>query len=394
MKILVLGSYYSDNLGDGVICDCVAEQLKELYPQAEVQIYDVLHRSCFRRESGVTMELLTDRRRHLIARRFVSRYGIIDKQYKSSGMRLADNRKQVEGIRDLACDLAVFAGGQLLMDSYALILAAYLKIFDEKGIPVILHACGTGPSVSAKTREELRKALSLACVKYISCRDDAEQVDRYYRKEKKTVKTCDPALWSAEVYGIRKEERRAEAVLGLGIMYPDTEKISPRRAMRFWCRLIRLLDQKKIRWQIFTNGGISDIVFAREILKQVRGGAAESPAALLADKKTELLAPDRPEELVRVIAGFDGILSFRLHSHIIAASLGIPSVAICWDEKVRAFFEKLGVGERCCGPSVSAEEAWNRMEAALREGTDRDLVEKQAVLQKKLLFEAVQKEMK
>ena len=38
MRILVLGSYYSSNLGDGVICECVAGQLKKVFPTAEIVI--------------------------------------------------------------------------------------------------------------------------------------------------------------------------------------------------------------------------------------------------------------------------------------------------------------------------------------------------------------------
>ena len=44
MKILVLGAYHSPNLGDPVICDCVADILRRRYPEAEVCCHDLVNR--------------------------------------------------------------------------------------------------------------------------------------------------------------------------------------------------------------------------------------------------------------------------------------------------------------------------------------------------------------
>ena len=47
MKLLVLGWYYSSNLGDAVICDCVADMLRSHYPQAQICIRDIVGHSAF-----------------------------------------------------------------------------------------------------------------------------------------------------------------------------------------------------------------------------------------------------------------------------------------------------------------------------------------------------------
>ena len=44
MHILILGAYCSCNLGDGVICECVAEQLRADFPGAEITIRDLIRR--------------------------------------------------------------------------------------------------------------------------------------------------------------------------------------------------------------------------------------------------------------------------------------------------------------------------------------------------------------
>ena len=57
--------------------------------------------------------------------------------------------------------------------------------------------------------------------------------------------------------------------------------------------------------------------------------------------------PQIPKELVKIISQYNSIISFRLHSHIIAYSLEIPSIAIAWDNKVNFFFKDIGYSERC-----------------------------------------------
>ena len=87
--------------------------------------------------------------------------------------------------------------------------------------------------------------------------------------------------------------------------------------------------------------------------------------------------PSKPEELVKTISQFKSIVSFRLHSHIIAASLNIPSVSVVWDDKVRIFFEKIGHPERCCNLRCGAEEVLSKLDKAEKEGIDGVLVAEQ-----------------
>ncbi|MCR5294929.1 MAG: polysaccharide pyruvyl transferase family protein [Lachnospiraceae bacterium] len=364
MKILVLGSYYSDNLGDGLLCECAAWRLGLHFPEAEIEIFDLLDRKSFGRKAGVSMRQLNVNRRRLILRRLVSKYRIVDKQLLSSAIRMEDNRAAIERAREAACDLAVFAGGQLLMDSYALIMEAYLRVFEEKGVPVFLNACGTGPSVSREVRERLGAALLSPNVRLISCRDDVSLLNRLYLKGKReAVESFDPALWCGPRYGL--EKNAGSRVIGLGVMYPDTERISARQAASFWLRLIGLLEERGVRWKLFVNGGVSDLCFAEHICGRLGRRPEDCMAAI----------PSKPGELPEVIAQFRGIISFRLHSHIAAASLGIPSAAICWDDKVRFFFRKIGCPERCLTHRDRPERVLEALEAALWEGVDASVIE-------------------
>lgn len=388
MKIIVLGSYYSDNLGDGVICECVARQLQNRYPQAEVTICDLLDRNSFQKEKGISMRLLSERRLHLVLRRLVTKWGFIDKQHLSSASRLHDHMGQVQRVCSRKCDLAVFAGGQMFMDSYALIVKAYVEGFAVQGVPVLMNACGTGPTYSPRVRAELSQALMNPQVKWISTRDDGDAIERYYLQGEKRVDiTYDPALWSSELYQVSKDRNAVE--IGLGILYPDTEQISPRRAARFWWRLICQLEREGVVWRMFVNGGVGDLTFAHWVYHHLPASCRRRPF-----EDCMAAVPVQPEELLSTIAQFAGIISFRLHSHIIASSLDVPSVAVVWDDKLNFFFEKIGHPERCVYVTDAPEQVLIRLRQAMREGCPRDLLEKQKQYAGRLLLRAVESELR
>ena len=75
-------------------------------------------------------------------------------------------------------------------------------------------------------------------------------------------------------------------------------------------------------------------------------------------------APETPRELVELIASFRSIIGFRLHSHIIAASLDIPSVALVWDQKLPSFFAAMELKNRCFTIRDSAADVVDALEAA------------------------------
>lgn len=381
MKILVLGCYYSQNLGDGVICECVAKRLSQHFPDAEIELYDVLDRDTFTGPLKTDMQILRRRQSRERLREIATRYLHWDKQLKHEEYRLSEHLEHIQHVASLPCDLAVFAGGQLFMDSYSLILSKYVACFSRRGIPVFFNACGTGPTYSREVRSHLSDALTQSEVALCSCRDDIGMLNQVYMHSgRHAVATYDPALWSSEVYGISAKQNRD--TIGLGVMY--TYSINPDLVARFWVRLIREMERRKMNWKIFVNGSGSDIVFARHVHALV-------PELGRTFEECFIPAPCRPEELVEMISCFQSIISFRLHSHIIAASLNIPSVAMVWDNKLKFFFEKLGHGERCCTVRESPDAVLAKLERAEQEEYDRRLIEDQKHFADRLLYEAIAK---
>lgn len=379
MNVLVLGVYYDGNLGDAVICDCVASRIKSHFKDAQIDVCDLLDRSEFVKQEEIPLELMMKRRCRRTLREWATVYLHWDKQLRNEQHKLENNEKYINDICNRNYDVVVFAGGQVFMDAFALFLDAYIQRFSKKKIPVIFNACGTGPSFSANIRERLSNALLNPCVKLISSRDDVELIEKHYLRNKKTaIETYDPALWVDDVYNVTKNSDAC--MVGLGMMFVYNENLH--KVIRFWKNLIRLMEKRKIPWKIFVNGDISDVSFAKHVLRNI-------PELTLPVESYFAPVPENPKDLVHVIASFKSIISFRLHSHIIASSLGIPTVALVWDNKLRFFFEKIGHKERCITVDATPEEVLMRLDKAEAESYDRRIIEEQRCYADTLLCKAI-----
>lgn len=386
MKILVLGLYYDNNLGDAVICDCVAARLRILFTDAHIDIRDYVNRTAFPVPQESSMQKLHYRRRRMLLRQIATQYTPWDKQvvHEEWKLRCWGDLSYIDAVCQKDYDFVVFGGGQVFMDYLALFAEAFVQRFAQKGTPMFFNACGTGPAFSRKIRERLSAALMDPKVKLVSSRDDVELINRFYMNgEKRAVPTYDPALWCSEIYGVTKN-LDADTV-GLGVMY--TNSVSPKAVARFWVRLIREMERRRIPWKIFVNGSGDDVTFARYVhsLLPELGCPFEDCFASV---------PTRPEELVKMIARFKSIISFRLHSHIIAASLDIPSVAMVWDNKLNFFFNKIGHSERCCTVREHAGTVLAKLTCAEQEGYDRRQLEEQKRYADQLLVQSIYREMK
>lgn len=373
MNILLLGACDSSNLGDPVICDCVASWLRSHFPMARLTVRDLYRRGNRENMRESDMESL---RKSVLKQKIIRlATGLgVDLTCHFEQRRVAANLDHIETTCAGDYDAVVFAGGQMFMDRYALFLEAYICRFREREIPAFFNACGTGPAHSHEISRRLKETLQSPNVRWISCRDDAARIS----DSKVTChETFDPALTTAGVYGVRRMENTD--TIGLGVIF--NQAVSEKQQTRFWQNLVRELDRRGQKWQFFTNGDPMDMTYARTVLASMpecRG-------------REDLLHPrDRqPEDFVRTIAGYRSILSFRLHSHIVAASLDVPSVAMVWDDKLPFFFEKIGHPERCFPVDSDPETVLTALERAQREGYDRALLACQAKRAEEQLIRAM-----
>lgn len=379
MKILVAGLYFSRNLGDAVLCDCTAGVLKSRFPGAEIVVEDLLGRTEF--DAYGLCEFSEERQRKDQKRRrlraLLSMATPYDKVYAHEKEAFARNLDRMKKSRVHDADLVVFAGGQVLADTLALPVAYMVKPYLGGQVPVMFSACGTGEQVSRHIQGIISRVLCDPAVRSISVRDHAEEVNRRYLSGRaKTVRqnavpanaaplravdTFDFGLLSAKTYGVTRAVS-PDAPIGLGFMYPNDQDAA--RVKRFWLDLIAYLEEHEIPWRVFTNGSGRDMGYAAWVLRDM-------PDICARHQEDFEQIPATPEDLVKTIAGFRGILSFRLHSHIIAASLGVPSVAFIWDDKLKEFFRKMGCPERAISLTAKPIEIWETYLQAEKIGWDQ-----------------------
>lgn len=377
MKILVIGCYYSLNLGDGVICDCAAAMLRRHFPMAQVVIRDIGGHTAFPERSSVPRSQLFLRRGKQLLRIGATRMGW-NRQLRHVLRNLEPVMPALERLGSEECDLVVFAGGQLWMDSLALYVQTLVDRFAARKIPVFFNACGTGPSWSREVRQRLAQALNCPAVRYVSCRDNTALVNTWCGRDA-AVPAADPALWADQVYGIPKDP--GAAAVGLGIMWAGSMPLAA--SFAFWRRLIRRMEREHIPWKLFTNGSEWDMAFAQLVLRSLPELKGPEEAYLCP-------APKSPEELVGLIAGFRSLISFRLHSHIIACSLDIPTVGLVWDDKLRFFFEKIGRPERCLSVHATPGQVLRALKQAEQIRCDREAICAQREASARQLLDALE----
>ena len=129
MNILILGWYYSSNLGDAVLTDCTAQLLRRKYPLANIVVRDLIGRQNFFRNSNATLRGKLFR---TLAR--LDRNGSYVNRHRENLNRTAAGD----------WDMVVFAGGQLFMDSLAIYVSYLTEEFAKRQIPVFFTLAAWG----------------------------------------------------------------------------------------------------------------------------------------------------------------------------------------------------------------------------------------------------------
>ena len=118
---------------------------------------------------------------------------------------------------------------------------------------------------------------------------------------------------------------------------------------------------------MFCNGTQRDFDFAQEVLERF-GYDLESHL---------VRKPGKAIDLVRDIAAFKGVIAARFHANIISTSLGIPSVALVWNVKMRSFADLIGCRHRYIEEAdklLDSTYLVDSLEKAISEGYDRQRI--------------------
>lgn len=368
MRILIAGLYHTYNLGDPLLLECTMEEIKKHMPNVETEIVNVT--GSFEMKDYQVPDIGALKKAGLKSGliRFLSKYTPYDRTAISSGKDLKWEMQNglpevLDKVDHRKTDLVLFAGGQMFMHSFILPMQKIVRKCEEEQIPVIFHSCGFGPIESRQLQAALNQTLSSSCVSSVSVRDlpGRKELSHLPSGVRKSLRySADMGLWASDVYPVSKPKGN---VIGLGPVY--TESITVEQEVYFFSQMIHLLNLQGIPWKIFTNGHPADECIAALILKRAGAGDSVNPEV-----------PQTPQDLASCISSCSGIISCRLHSHIVAASYNVPSAAIVWDRKLPEFFKRAGVPERCFTFRNRPEDVLDCLKAAKEPGWDRKRIKR------------------
>lgn len=278
-------------------------------------------------------------------------------------------------------DAIVFAGGGLIkfkQERFYEPVIQILKEADACGIPVFFNAVGVeGYDREDERCRRLQDALTLSCVKGLSCRDDVRTLEDTYLLGcyKHVSSVPDPAVWSKKTYKDALEKKEKNKCIGLGITRHDlfedygTPGIDHSFLLHFWKDVTSELERRGYTWKLFTNGLGTDEDFAYEVLSYIGHGE-------------KLPAPVEAKQLIQTIHQFQGIIAGRMHSNIVAYALGIPSIGFVWNQKLAFWGKRIGYPERFLeATDMVPFNVVNHLEDALKEGiTPMAKKEKQTII--------------
>lgn len=105
-----------------------------------------------------------------------------------------------------------------------------------------------------------------------------------------------------------------------------------------YVKIYKEMENQGYECYFFTNGVLADESTLQEVISTLHlsFNKVVSPKSRLSGR-----------DFVQMLTQFDFIVSCRLHTSICCFSLGIPTVAIPWDDKFKEFYSSSGQLSRC-----------------------------------------------
>lgn len=315
MKILIV-SFFDDNFGDMLIRICFEKLLKTALKNLDVSDYTV---DC--------MPL-----------------------------------KQVDEGKVATSNMIFFAGGGLFGLSY-LNFFEYIdtitKIAEDNSIPVVFSSLGINNMDATEENEQrLAEILKRSSIKAMSVRENPELFHHYAKDCNFDIApVCDPAVWTKCVYSKEIQKIRAckkgRQTVGINVvrggLFKDNGKTwTLGTEEKYLIALKQLLEDEGIEVCFFTNGSTLDDNSLAHFAKRY------------AITENQLIFSHTTREMVEAIAGFDTVVTMRMHASIISYALDIPSINLIWNDKIPFFYENIGYPERAipldeCTPELIFE---------------------------------------
>ncbi len=343
-KILLLTHITADNLGDQTIEICSNALVRAVMKNLEIkeENYQLISQDA----------------------------GFVNNRYLS--MQSENQPENAEKLIQDA-DLIIFGGAPMfnyMYEGFAERTAKTLDIIKKYSKPVIFSAIGVENYEEENLKcKRLKKALKDSDVKMITTRDNFEALQKFTEGTEITVsKVSDPAVFSSMVFSketFAEKKDLTKKKIGLfvirgGAFKDNRISFGQNEAIKLWKGLELELEQKGYEYEFLTSGSHPDESFLDRLIVEY---------GLNGNKCITNL--NTPEELIRKISSYDGIIACRLHPSIISYSLKVPTVGLVWNDKVSSFYENIGYPNRVITvKDMTVETIIDRLEFAMKEGVE------------------------
>jgi glycosyltransferase involved in cell wall biosynthesis/polysaccharide pyruvyl transferase WcaK-like protein len=346
-KLCIFNVKYSENLGDGLLSECLEAALARELPNVKVVTLDLSGRRSYGSRSlparstilGLLQSLPPPIRRALV------KLHLGPKLHRLS-------ERWLPAVR--GSDAVVIGGGQLFQDTdlnFPLKLAALANVCCSTDTPIFIYSVGVGTPWSSQAAS-LFHHLAAARVEFIGVRDhDSKQAWRsnFVPSMAPPIQICrDPALLAAAVFGNPPPPARSPALIGVGVTHPlllRHHANSPITGLNgdlgiFIIELAKALTALGFRVGFFTNGAMEDENFLDRITNTLM---RDDPSVRIDYRRFP--RPRTPRDLFDIMCQVDGVVAHRLHANILAFALKRPHVGLSWDKKVDAFYKSIARGQ-------------------------------------------------
>lgn len=375
-KIALCTLRYSDNLGDGVIGDCVEYLLKKTNPSIDVYHLDMAGRLNFLGENSIK----SNESKGIGKTYFYKLPHSMQKNIFKFVLWPFIYRKKLDvaisNALNFKPNLLFFGGGQVLNDillNFPLKFDYVCQRFISENVKIVISGVGVSKNWSTEAKYLFNKSLNSKNVLKLYVRDfDSKSNLIHYETNKNVLVTLDPAIWAKETYNINVKNN-VKKNIGLGIANPyelgthtESDQFNSTKFDSFWLAVIDGIDTDYYNLSLFTNGSSEDYYYLQYF------------SNLLSFKRPYLKFKviDRaliPSQLVNQISEMDLVIAHRLHANIISYSLGIPSIALEWDKKVKSFMEVVKRERWCFSSLDDGQKISQLVDLALDEGVDLTL---------------------
>jgi polysaccharide pyruvyl transferase WcaK-like protein len=344
MKIVVFNVKYSENLGDGLLAECVEAALTAGRDGIEVETIDLAGRQNFatghgrrrRLALGVLQRLPAGMRRRLVR-------AILERKLR----RLRDQWEDKVAL----ADAVVIGGGNLFQDddlNFPLKIGTVLDCVSRHDRPLAIYAVGVGTHWS-EPAYDLFARLKQTRLVHLSVRDGfAQDTWSAHFPEGPSAKIVrDPGLLLQALPADERAFAPTRDRLTIGLCVTDPIILQrhgggiaadiPFSSLNAYRDLIGLLLDDGQHVLLFCNGAREDQAFAERIRASVASHRVIASGSLDIARRPRL-----PADLIQTIRSMDVVLAHRLHACIAAYALGIPHVGLNWDRKVEGFFNSVG----------------------------------------------------